>query len=129
MKNWIILFCLIVAVFAAATLIYVLVSALRELFRRREERAEHIYVDQFTDISSTASQTAVHKEDKADAVAVVATADSEATPEQASAPAKPGAYNKRNPVDRLKLLLIAGAVYTVTGALVWRAASFQQDED
>ena len=128
MKNWIILFCIIVAVFAAATLIYVLISAIRELCRRHEKREEQIYVNHYTDISSTASQTAVHKEEKAVAVAAVA-ADTKKPQEQVSAPTTPGAYNKRNPVDRLKLLLIAGAVYTVTGALVWRAASYQQDED
>lgn len=126
MKNWIILFCLIVAVFAAATLIYVLVSAIRELIRRHEENTEQLYINQYTDISSVQS---ARQENNAAVVAAAEKTETEESAAQAVAPRSSAAYNKRNPVDRLKLLLIAGAVYTVTGALVWRAASYQQDED
>ncbi len=126
MKNWIILFCLIVAVFAAATLIYVLVSAIRELIRRHEENTEQLYINQYTDISSVQS---ARQENNAAVVAAAEKTETEENAAQAVAPRSSAAYNKRNPVDRLKLLLIAGAVYTVTGALVWRAASYQQDED
>ena len=55
MKQWIILFCIIVAVFAAATLLYVLVSAIRELLRHKEPRHEH-YIEHHVDVSSTKIQ-------------------------------------------------------------------------
>lgn len=135
MKQWIILFCIIVAVFAAATLLYVLVSAIRELLRHKEPRHEH-YIEHHVDVSSTKIQN-IHSQAPVAPVTVEAEEETDnevqLVPAQVKAPVaspKPaGVYDRNNPCHRIKLLAIAGAVYALTGALVWRAASIDQDED
>lgn len=129
MKEWVIVFCMIAGVFALAALIYVLASVFRELFRHSSKQNT---VHETSKIAKgKAVPSSVNVETHLTQMNV--SSNVKHTAPQPSAERKTrhakGAYNPHNPIDRWKLALLACAVCTMSGALVWRAASVMETQE